>query len=76
VDRCDCDLHEEDHHAWLWVAAAAGLALGVAGVVWYMRYRDPVRSMDRLLRRCQDRITGIECSLTDLEGAVATAGSG
>jgi hypothetical protein len=60
---------EEDHYAWLWVAAAAGLALGVAGVVWFLRYRDPVTRMNRLLRRCQERITGIEASLSELESA-------
>lgn len=73
MDRCDCDMHEDDHHAWLWVAVAAGLALGVAGVVWYTRYRDPALSMERLLRRCQERITGIETSLSELEGAVGAA---
>ena len=73
MENCECGCHDEEHHAWLWVATAAGLALGVAGVVWYMCYRDPSRSMERLLRRCQDRITGIESSLSDLESAVGAA---
>jgi hypothetical protein len=70
-----CDDEEEEQHAWLWVAAAAGLALGVAGMVWLLRYRDPVRSMDRLLRRCQDRINVIESSLSELESAFRSAPS-
>lgn len=70
-----CEREKEDHYAWLWVAAAAGLALGAAGVVWYLRYRDPVHSLDRLLRRCQERVTGIETSLADLESAVGASPS-
>jgi hypothetical protein len=78
VEDCEWGCHDRDdeHHAWLWVATAAGLALGVAGVVWYLRYRDPGRSMERLLRRCQDRITGIESSLSDLESVVGSAPTG
>jgi len=73
VANCECGCHDEEHNDWLWVAAAAGLALGVAGIVWYQRYRDPARSMERLLRRCEERIVGIESSLTDLESAVGSA---
>lgn len=69
------ECEDEAHHAWLWVAAAAGLALGVAGVVWVMRYRDPAHSMDRLLHRVQDRINVIESSLSDLESALRSAPS-
>jgi hypothetical protein len=70
------DWEDEEHHAWLWVAAAAGLALGVAGMVWLLRYRDPARSMSRLLQRCQDRIKVIESSLSDLESAFRSGPSG
>jgi len=65
--------YDDEHHAWLWVATAAGVALGVAGVVWYLRHRDPARSTERLLRRCQERITGIESALSDLESAAGAA---
>jgi len=73
TERCNCEHENEERNAWLWVAAAAGLALGVAGVVWWLRYRDPVRSVERLLRRCQERITDIESSLSDLETAVGAS---
>jgi len=68
----------EDHdgNAWLWVAGAAGLALGAAAVVWLLRYHDPVRRMSRLLRRCQERINGIESALSELESTLPAAALG
>ncbi len=51
---------------WVWTAVAAGAVLGAVGVIWLMQYRKPDRSMDRLLRRCQDRLEDIESSLTSL----------
>jgi hypothetical protein len=71
----EAEQDNDSHNAWLWVAAAAGLALGVTGAVWLVRYRDPVRRMNRLLRRCQERINGIEASLSDLESALGPASS-
>lgn len=69
------DPEDDEHTAWLWVAGAAGVALGVAGVFWLVRYRDPVRRMNRLLHRCQERINSIESSLADLESSVQSSPS-
>jgi hypothetical protein len=56
------DAVEADHdRAWLVVAATA--ALGTFALICILRYRDPKRRMDRILRRCQERIEDIETSL-------------
>jgi hypothetical protein len=54
---------------YLWMAVAAGAALGTAALVWLVWYGDPARRMERLLRRCQERITDIEESLGQLEAS-------
>ena len=69
------DREDDEQAAWLWVAGAAGLALGVAGIFWLVRYRDPVHRMNRLLRRCQERINSIESSLSDLESSFQSSSS-
>jgi hypothetical protein len=51
------------------MAVAAGAALGTAALVWLVWYGDPARRMERLLRRCQERITDIEESLGQLEAS-------
>ena len=55
-----------DGSAWVWGAVAAGVVLGAVGVAWLLQYRQPDRSMDRLLRRCYDRLEDIEASVTAL----------
>jgi len=57
---------EQDHAAWVWGAVAAGVVLGAVGVLWLMQYRKPDRSMNRLLRRCYDRLEDIEASIANL----------
>ena len=56
-----------EQQQYLWVAVAAGAAVATAALVWMVWYRDPARRMERLLRRCQERITGIEESLGQIE---------
>ncbi len=57
---------EQDHAAWVWGAVAAGIVVGAVGVLWLLQYRKPDRSMDRLLRRCYDRLEDIEASIATL----------
>ncbi len=57
---------DQDHAAWLWMAVAAGAVAGAVAAIWLVRYRKPDRSMDRLLRRCSDRLDDIEASVTNL----------
>jgi hypothetical protein len=72
MESCDCgtencgEAEEHDRHAWVWGAVAAGAVVGAVGIIWLMQYRKPDRSMDRLLRRCYDRLEDIETSLTTL----------
>jgi hypothetical protein len=56
---------------WVWVGIAAGVALGAAGVVYLFRQGDAAHRMDRLLRRCEDRIQNIQSSLADLESTLS-----
>lgn len=63
-------VEESEHRQYLWMAVAAGAALGTAALVWLVWYRDPARRMQRLLRRCQERITDIEESLDQLEASL------
>ncbi len=64
-----CDSKE----AWMWVGIAAGVALGAAGVIYFMHRTGASRSMEKLLRRCEDRIHGIENSLIGLESSLSSA---
>jgi|WetSurMetagenome_2_1015567.scaffolds.fasta_scaffold224563_3 hypothetical protein len=65
MDYCD-EFEDSDGSPWVWGAVAAGVVLGAVGVVWLLQYRKPDRSMDRLLRRCYDRLEDIEASVTSL----------
>ena len=58
--------HREEHASWMWMAIAAGALAGAVAAIWLLQYRKPDRSMDRLLRRCSDRLDTIEASVTDL----------
>ncbi len=55
---------------WVWAGIAVGVALGAAGVVYLFRQGDAGHRMDRLLRRCEDRIKNIQSSLADLESTL------
>jgi len=46
---------------------AAGAAVSTAAAVWLVWYGDPAQRMERILRRCQDRIGDIEEALSELE---------
>lgn len=63
----DSDAKRDDRTSWWWVAVAAGAALSTAAAIWLLWYGDPAHRMDRILRRCQDRIGDIEEALSDLE---------
>lgn len=60
-------------NSWLWVAVAAGAALSTAAVIWLLWYGDPAHRMDRILRRCQDRIGDIEEALSEMETSLRPA---
>jgi len=64
-----CDSRE----MWMWVGIAAGVAVGVAGVAYLMRHTDVPRRLEKLLRRCEDRIHSIESSLSGLESSLGRA---
>ena len=69
------DSFEEDSptsQGWIWLAVAVGAALGAVGVVYLFRHRDPAFRMDRLLRRCEDRIHNIESYLAQLESTLSS----
>jgi hypothetical protein len=55
-----------EHAAWVWTAIGIGAAAGAIAVVWLMQYRKPDRSLDRLLRRCSDRLDEIETTVSGL----------
>lgn len=61
---------EREDKEYLWMAVAGGAALGAAALVWLVWYRDPGRRMERLLKRCQERISDIEDSLGQLEASL------
>ena len=64
------DLRERESSSWIWIAAAVGAAVGVIGVVSLLRRRNPVRRMNRILRRCEDRIHSLETSLAEIESSL------
>lgn len=59
-----------DSQSWLWLAVAAGAVLGAVGIAYLFWERNPTYRLDRLLRRCEDRIHNIEDSLTELESSL------
>ena len=63
----------DERHLWMWVGIAAGVAVGAAAVVLVLRQVDAPHRMERLLRRCEDRIHNIEGSLSDLESSLSTS---
>jgi|GEM_PF-1943858 len=58
------------HSPLFWAGIAAGVAFGVAAVIYIVRQTDPPHRMDRILRRCESRIDNIESSLADLESTL------
>jgi hypothetical protein len=64
------DERSDERHLWMWVGIAAGLAAGAAGVMFVLRQVDAPHRVERLLRRCADRIHNIESSLSDLESSL------
>jgi hypothetical protein len=62
----DQESDQQDRATWLWMAVAAGAVAGALTAIWLAQYRKPDRSMDRLLRRCSDRLDTIEESVTAL----------
>ncbi|UCC67719.1 MAG: hypothetical protein JSV79_11460 [Armatimonadota bacterium] len=71
----DSQAEEEAGRTWIWIAAVAGAAGAVAGVFYFLRYRDPGYRMDRLLRRCEARIDDVEGSLAKLEQSISESPS-
>ncbi|MCJ7823034.1 MAG: hypothetical protein MUQ26_08180 [Armatimonadetes bacterium] len=71
----DSQAEEEEGHTWIWLAAVGGAALAAVGIVYALRVRDPGYRMDRLLRRCEARIDGVEVSLAQLEQSLADSPS-
>ena len=63
----------DERHLCMWVGIAAGVAVGAAAVVLVLRQVDAPHRMERLLRRCEDRIHNIEGSLSDLESSLSTS---
>ena len=66
AENCGNPESHDDTDLWIWGAVAAGAILGAVGIIWLMQYRKPDRSMDRLLRRANDRIEDIETTLAAL----------
>jgi hypothetical protein len=71
----DSQAEEQEGHTWIWLAAVGGAALAAVGLVYVLRARDPGYRMDRLLRRCEARIDGVEVSLAQLEQSLADSPS-
>jgi hypothetical protein len=68
------DRESEAFEVWTWLAVVAGAGLVALGVTYLVRRRNPVRSVDRLLRRCEQRIQSLESALTGLESALTADG--
>jgi hypothetical protein len=60
----------DNQDVWKWVGIATGIALGVAGVVYLLRQTDAPHRLERLLARCENRIHGLEDTLTGLENSL------
>ena len=58
---------------WTWIGIAAGVALGTAGVFYLLQRTNAPRRMEKLLRRCEDRILNIESALTGLESSLGSS---
>lgn len=58
---------------WTWVGIAAGVAIGVAGVMYLLHQTDAPHRLERLLQRCENRIHGLEDVLTGLETSLQTS---
>jgi hypothetical protein len=56
------------------MAVVGGAALGALGLVYILRWRDPIRSADRLLRRCERRIEDLESTVIGIESALTPGG--
>ncbi len=67
---CDC---LDSAQLWTWVGIGAGVALGAAGVIYLLLRTNGPRRMEKLLRRCEDRILSIESSLSDLESSFGSS---
>jgi hypothetical protein len=63
----------DSREMWMWIGIAAGVAVGVAGVVYLMRHTDAPHRLEKLLQRCEDRIHNIESSLSGLESSLGAA---
>ncbi|MBN1459296.1 MAG: hypothetical protein JXA57_07155 [Armatimonadetes bacterium] len=63
----------DERHLWMWVGLAAGAAAGAVAVMLVLRQVDAPHRVERLLRRCEDRIHNIEGSLSDLESSLSTS---
>jgi hypothetical protein len=60
--------------AWTWLAVVAGAGLVALGATYLLRRRNPIRSVDRLLRRCERRIQDLESAVIGLESALSADG--
>jgi hypothetical protein len=65
----------DSREMWMWIGIAAGVAVGVAGVLYLMRHTDAPHRLEKLLKQCEDRIHSIESSLSGLESSLSAAQS-
>jgi len=61
----------KQQQTWMWIGMAAGVALGGLVVAYLLHQRKPTHRLDRLLRRCEERIGNIESSLVELESTLS-----
>jgi len=61
---------ERKRSALVWLGVGVGVA---AAVLYLLRHNDAAHRMNRLLRRCEDRIHGIEDSLSHLESSLGSS---
>jgi hypothetical protein len=75
--RADLVMEEssDSREMWMWIGIAAGIAVGVTGVIYLMRHTDAPHRLEKLLKRCEDRIHNIESSLSGLESSLGAAHS-